>query len=194
VVNNDGPPRGGGHQDGETAGGSGVLRETLRAARNLLRPITSDPLLLRLLDVYTRTPAQDRDVIVGVLEREVTLRRLSDANARSSSLGGGNPGITVTRPNPNARLYVRVLESSVPAPYLSREEMMRATVRMARATYLTLATTAREGSSLSGIRDALARLSPEELAAVDWANRNMRELIDEAVSSAAAASTGVPAS
>jgi hypothetical protein len=193
VVNKDGPPRGGEHQDGEAAGSSGVLRETLRAARNLLRRITSDPLLLRLLDVYARTPGQDREVIVGVLEREVTLRRLSDANARSS-LSGVNPGITVTRPNPNARLYVRVLEPSVAAPYLSREEMMHATLRVARATYLTLTTTARDGNWQPGIRDALARLSPEELAAVDWVNRNMRELIDEAVSSAAAASTGLPAS
>ena len=187
-MNSDGPPRGGGNQDGEA--GSGVLRETLRAARNLLRRITSDPLLLRLLDVYARTPGQDREVIVGVLEREVTLRRLSDANARSS-LSGVNPGITVTRPNPNARLYVRVLEPSAVVPYLSREEMMHAALRVARATYLTLATTSREGNWQSGIRDALARLSPEELAGVDWVNRNMRELIDEAT---AAASTGVRAS
>jgi hypothetical protein len=193
VVNNDGPPRGGGHQDGEAAGDSGVLRETLRAARNLLRRITSDPLLLRLLEVYAQTPAQDREVIVGVLEREVTLRRLSGANARSAP-SGANPGITVARPNPNARLYVRVLEPSVAAPYLSREEMMRTTLRMARATYLTVTTTACEGNWQPGIRDALARLSPEELAAVDWVNRNMRELIDEALPSAAAASTGVPAS
>jgi len=191
-VNNDGPPRGGGHQDGEAAISGGVLRETLRAARNLLRRITSDALLLRLLDVYARTPAEDREVIVGVLEREVTLRRLSDANARSS-LGGANPGITVTRPNPNARLYVRVLEPSAATPYLSREEMMHATLRVARATHLTLATTAREANWQSGIRDALARLSSEELAAVDWMNRNLRELIDEAISSAAP-STAAPAS
>jgi hypothetical protein len=164
---------------------AGVLRETLRAARTLLRRLTSDPLLLRFLDVYSRTPAQDREVIVGVLEREVTLRRMSAANARAT-LNGINMGINVTRPNPNARLYVRVLEPGTSAPYVSREEMMHATLRVARATYLTLTTTPRDGQWQAGIRDALARLSPGELSAVDWVNRRMRELIDEALSAAGA--------
>ena len=183
-MNDDRTPRGGGHHGGEAAGRTGVLRETLRAARTLLRRLTNDPLLLRLLDVYSCTPAQDREVIVGVLEREVTLRRMSAANARAS-LNGLNMGVNVTRPNPNARLYVRVLEPATAAPYVSRQEMMLATLRMARATYLTLSTTPREGHWQAGIRDALAHLTPQELAAVDWVNRHMRELVDEALSSAA---------
>jgi hypothetical protein len=161
-----------------------VLRETLRAARNLLRKLTGDPLLLRLLDVYSRTPAEDREVLVGVLEREVSLRAMSAANARTTR-DGFQLGIGVTRINPNARLYVRVLEPS-PAPrYVSREEMMQATLRLARATYLTLSTTEHESDWRQGIRDGLAHLPPHELAAVDWVNRRMRELIDEASSSTA---------
>src|SRR5262249_49794254 len=76
-VNDEKPPRDGGQTGGEAAGHTGVLRETLRAARNLLRKITGDPLLVRLLDVYSRTPAEDREVLIGVLEREVTWRRMS---------------------------------------------------------------------------------------------------------------------
>jgi hypothetical protein len=169
-----------------------VLRETLRAARTLLRRLTGDPLLLRLLDVYSRIPVPDREVIVGVLEREVTFRWMSAANARAT-LNGINMGINVTRPNPNARLYVRVLEPGPAAPYVSRVEMMHATLRVARATYLTLTTTSRDGQWQAGIGDALARLTPQELIAVDWVNRHMRELIDAALRAAAADADAHPA-
>jgi len=188
-VNNERPPRGGGQTGGEAAGRAGVLREILRAARNRLGKITRDPLLLRLLDVYSRTLAEDREVLVGVLEREVSLRAMSAANARKTG-NGVKLGVNVTRVNPNARLYVRVLEPS-PAPrYVSREEMMQVTLGMARAMYLTLSTTEHESDWRAGIRDGLARLSPSELAALDWVNRHMRELIDEATSSRAAVVNG----
>ena len=188
-MNDERPPRGGGQTGGEAPGHTGVLRETLRAALNLLRKVTRDPLLLRLLDVYSRTPAEDREVLVGVLEREVGLRTMSTANAHATN-GGTNLGISVARLNPNARLYVRVLQPSPTARYVSRAEMMQATLRVARATYLTLSTTEHESDWQFGVRDGLARLSPHELAAVDWVNRHMRELIDEATSSAAAVANG----
>ena len=183
------PPRDGGQTGGEAAGHTGVLRETLRAARNLLRKITGDPLLLRLLDVYSRTPTEDREVLVGVLEREVTWRRMSRVNAHATS-SDVNLGMSVTHINPNARLYVRVVEPSPDPPYVSREEMMQITLRMARATYLTLRTTEQESDWRAGVRDGLVRLPPKELAAVDWMNRSIRELIDEATSSRAAVANG----
>jgi len=189
-VNNERPPRGGGQTGGEAAGHTGVLRETLRAARNLLGKITRDPLLLRILDVYSRTPVEDREILVGVLEREVSLRTMSVANARTTK-DGVNVGLNVTRINPNARLYVRVLERTPAARYLSREEMMQASLRIARAAYLTLKTTEHESDWQAGVRDGLGRLSPDELAAVDWINRHMRELIDEVASSPAAVVNGV---
>jgi len=188
-VNDERPPRGGRQTGGAAADRPGVLRETLRAARNLLGRITRDPLLLRLLDVYSRTPSEDREVLVGVLEREVSLRAMSAANARKTS-NGVKLGINVTRINPNARLYVRVLEPGPAPPYVSREEMMQVTLRMGRATYLTLSTTEHESDWRAGIRDGLTRLPPHELAALDWVNRQMRELIDEATSSRAAVVNG----
>lgn len=191
-MNDERPPRDGEQTGGEATGQTGVLRETLRAARNLLRKITGDPLLLRLLDVYSRTPAEDREVLVGVLEREVTWRRMSPVNPHATT-GDVNLGMSVTRINPNARLYVRVVEPSPDPPYVSREEMTRITLRMARATYLTLSTTEDESDWRAGVRDGLASLPPKELAAVDWMNRSIRELIDEATSSAAGVANGTGA-
>jgi len=191
-VNDERPPRGGEQTDGETASHTGVLRETLRAACNLLRKITRDPLLLRLLDVYSRTPAEDREVLVGVLEREVTWRRMSAGNPHATA-DGVKLGMSVTHINPNARLYVRVVEPCPDRQYVSRKEMMQTTIRMARATYLTLSTTEHESDWRAGVRDALARLPPKELAAVDWMNRRIRELLDEATSSAAGVANGTRA-
>jgi len=68
--------------------------------------------------------------------------------------------------------------------------MMQITLRMARATYLTLRTTEQESDWRAGVRDGLVRLPPKELAAVDWMNRSIRELIDEATSSRAAVANG----
>jgi hypothetical protein len=160
------------------------LREALRAARYLLDSLRSDPLLLRLVDVYARMPREDREVIVTILDREVTLRRM----AKTSSPGRiPINSINVCRVNPNARLYVRVHEPGEGAPYLSREEMMNAMLRAARAMHLTLATTEPAGNWQAGIRDALERLSAAELEAVGWVNRHMLELVEEAAAREAAA-------
>jgi len=163
------------HKDGEAASHAGVLRETLRAARNLVRRIAGDSLLLRLLDVYSRTPEQDREVIVTVLEREVALRVLG-----SAATGTPITGLSLARPNPNARLYVRVLDRGDDTSYVSREEMMHATLRTVRALHLTLSTTEHSGEWEAGIRDALTRLSSEELEGVRWVNRRILELADDA--------------
>jgi len=174
VSNGGGPTRGGAHRGGEAAGQTGVLRETLRAARNLLRRIAGDSLLLRLLDVYSRMPAQDREVIVTVLEREVSLRVLATATPHASTTG-----IRMARPNPNARLYVRVLDRNDDAPYVSREEMMHAMLRTVRALHLTLSTTEHSGEWEASVRDALARVSPAEIEGVKWVNRRLLALADE---------------
>src|SRR5262249_58950641 len=100
---------------------------------------------------------------------------------------GGTSGAAPTR---TAGLSAGARGRARPPPYVSREEMMQVPLRMGRATYLTLSTTEHESDWRAGIRDGLTRLPPHELAALDWVNRQMRELIDAATSSRAAVGDG----
>lgn len=140
-----------------------------------MEKLREDPLLLQLLDVYARTPEEDRKVIVMVLDREVQLRRAAKAGKR-----GPLNGIRVTRPNPSARLYVRVHEPDGEPLYGNRGEMMQAMIRTARAMHQTLATTGHTGAWQAAVRDALESVSPEELDAVAWVNREMLDLVEAA--------------
>jgi hypothetical protein len=93
--------------DGDPKGELDYLVATLTVAQSLATDLTSDPLIPRFLRVLKRLPAADRNVILGVLERDATWCRIIEQTADST-------GITV-RANPYASLYVHVL-GAVEAP------------------------------------------------------------------------------
>ena len=80
-----------------------TLRALLETAWRLAEEMASgaDPLYERWRRTYRRMPADDRETVVGVVEREVEMRNIARRSRDSVS------GFEVSRPNPNARLYVR---------------------------------------------------------------------------------------
>ena len=78
------------------------LLATLSVAQSLAADLASDPLIPRFLRALKKIPPADREVIIGVLERDATWCRIIEHTADST-------GITV-RANPHASLYVHVLD------------------------------------------------------------------------------------
>jgi hypothetical protein len=54
-----------------------TLQDLLAAAARIANDLSQETLLPRLLDVFARMPAEDRETIVQILEREVDLRNLA---------------------------------------------------------------------------------------------------------------------
>jgi len=104
------------------------LQTTLEAALMLIRELADDGLLGRLIAAFRAMPTQDRPVIIGVIEREITGRLLSRATEKAVG--------QATYPNPNARLYIRAHESTLDARALGRDEMMLADIRGMRIACL----------------------------------------------------------
>jgi transposase len=154
------------------------LRALLDAALEAVSRLQGDDLLPRLLNVFTKMPPEDRDVILLVLEREVALRTIrKDADVEPLS------GMRLGGPNPHARLYVRVVEGTDfdSKPYMTREEVMHAIIRaarMIRAHYF--ATHDDEPTWVEPIVTALQQLEPGEREAVAWMNRGLLELLERA--------------
>lgn len=151
-----------------------VLRELIDAAVGLAADLAADPLLDRLICVFGRMPAEDRETLLGVLEREVELRVLERTMSQEAL-----SGLVPSRPNPNARLYTRVVRGQEAVPYLSRDEMMLAIIRAGRAMHQTLATTTDDVGWRAVVAEALEHLGPEARAAVRWTNATMLALLDE---------------
>jgi len=99
----------------------GNLQITLEAALHLLRELADDDLLRRVTAAFHAMPEGDRPVVVDVLEREVKGRLVSQGT--EETLGRS------TRPNPNARLYIRSFESGFDRRRLQHDEMLVFAVR-----------------------------------------------------------------
>ena len=104
------------------------LRNALETAADLARELSEDQLLGRIIAAFRAMPMQDRPVIVGILEREVTGRVLSRATEKAVG--------QATHVNPNARLYVRSHDSQLDRRMFDRDEMMIADVRAMRIACL----------------------------------------------------------
>jgi len=144
-----------------------AVKSLLEVAERLVCDLQNDPSLARLLTVFGRMPEEDREIIIGALEREVQTRLLSRAVADSLTK-------IALRPNPNARLYLRVVE---PEDRSNEVEMMA----FFRASY----------SLLRGIDSldpqwrtmvvlAFRQMDPAERSRIDEFNRTVRILLDEA--------------
>jgi hypothetical protein len=161
----------------ESGGGARGALETLRALlQTASRTTTSlasmqEPLMLRWTRVFTRMPAADREIVVRALEHEVDLRLLT--RSRDAIVG-----IDELRPNPKARLYIRVMGGRDDLPDLTRDEIMRATLRAARI--MSTAHAPRADVFEEATLDAFRALSPAERAAIGAHNRQMLALLDQA--------------
>jgi hypothetical protein len=79
-----------------------TLSALLATAREFAAYFADDPLIERILAAFARLPEPDRDVILGVIERDAAWCRVVEQTSDTT-------GITV-RANPQASLYLHVLE------------------------------------------------------------------------------------
>jgi len=150
-----------------------TLQHVLASAAQIAHDLAGDALMPRVLDVFARMPEEDRETILMVLEREVDLRNMSLA-APSGPLAGPS----LTKPNPNARIYLRVTDND-PGPYVTPEEIVQAVMRAARVMYRALerrpdVSRIWEPSMIRG----LEAIGPAEREAIRWFHRRILELLD----------------
>jgi hypothetical protein len=64
-----------------------TLQDVLAAAARIAHDLSNDRLLPRLVEVFARMPAEDRETILRVLEREVDLRTHSKESPHAALAG-----------------------------------------------------------------------------------------------------------
>jgi hypothetical protein len=146
------------------------LLHLLRAASDLVQRAATDPQLTRMLRIFDRIPDGDREILLDVLEREVEMRRV---------VGDAPPtltGLELLRPNPNARLYMRVYghtATPVEAEATDHHDLVASTMQTTRILGLILAPTMFDRWRAAAV-EAFTRLEPAELEAA-------RRVFDELV-------------
>jgi hypothetical protein len=147
-----------------TSGRRESTRETVTALDTLLESATAmvddlaaDGLFDRLQRVFSRMPPADRETILQVLEREVECRCFTRG---TGDLATGYE----TRPNPNARLYLRIVSDERPPPLMDHDELVVANYRGLRVLRFVLGPLHGVWSDAMSI--AAAMLEPEEREAV----------------------------
>jgi hypothetical protein len=150
-----------------------TLQHVLASAAQIAQDLAGDVLMPRILDVFARMPAEDRETVLLLLEREVDLRNLSRA-APSGPLSG----VSLTKPNPNARIYLRVTDND-PAPYVTPEEIVQAVMRAARVMHRAL----QRRPDIANVWEpsmirALGLVEPAERETVRWYHRRILELLE----------------
>lgn len=149
-------------------------------AARLAESLGGDSTLQRVIEAFRLMPFEDRNVIAGVLEREVQARRISAATERATG--------QAMHPNPNARLYVRSHEKVVTSlKSLDRDEMMLRVLAGLRVLPLLLTPDVHE-AWLDGTRIALGHLEPSMRRAAAVLLRELVALAEEVE-----ASTPLPA-
>jgi hypothetical protein len=149
-----------------------TLQHVLASAAQIAQDLAGDAMMPRLLDVFARMPPEDRETILFVLEREVDLRNIG------RDVPSGSGVVNLTKPNPNARLYLRVTDNE-PPPFVSPEEIVQAVMRAARIMQRALVhrPDVAEMWEPAMIR-ALGSIEPAERDAVRWYHRRILELLD----------------
>lgn len=147
-----------------------ALRTILAEAARQTETLLSDPLLARLVDVFREMPAEDRTVILDVLEREVAARKLTAAAADMTG--------QASRPNPNARLYVRHVGAEARREDLDRDEMTLTTLRIMHVVPMIFEPALHEPWR-AAITDALTLAEPAERDALERGCREVVELVAE---------------
>jgi hypothetical protein len=93
------------------------LGAVVGAAAGLVRDLSGDRFLPRLLRVFMQLPPHDRGPVRGILEREVA--------AREASVVAGD-GV-VGPPNGLGTIYMRIFENDFETPRVTRDDMVRST-------------------------------------------------------------------
>jgi len=151
-----------------------ALLAALNVAQSLTAGFACDPLVARFLRVLTKIPSADREVILGVLERDATWCRVVDQT-------GDSTGITV-RPNPHASLYVHVLAGAEPPSEPMRRDIDVIRSGIERFVYLApfLLQEGVRTQWTASARELARDASPELRAAVASLAREALALIAEA--------------
>jgi hypothetical protein len=148
------------------------LSTLLKSAHMLVREYLDEPQRRRLLAVFERMPAEDRDAIVGVLEREVTVRL---------SAHGGNTRRTGVRThvNPHAQLYLRSFEQMPKLEETQHDRMVQASLRSVAYMQMALAPEIHEVWRTATV-EAFSRLDDAQRAAAAAMLRESLELLERA--------------
>ena len=158
------------------------LRNALETAADLARDLSEDQLLGRIIAAWRAMPMQDRPVIVGILEREVTGRVLSRATEKAVGQS--------THVNPNARLYVRSHDSQFDRRMFDRDEMMIADVRAMRIASLIRNVPEIYATWKAAMREAMDQVDDRTRAIAEQLLRDVLESIAEARAAERAAEPG----
>jgi hypothetical protein len=143
-----------------------TLAALLQAASHIVDELSGE-LIGRVLDVLGKFPAADRNFILEVLEREARSRALAEATGATTGLA--------LRPNPNARLYVRVVD---PGPVtVEHEKIVTASVRSMRMVHAVI-TPIRE-RWLAAMRAGIQMLDADERAGVAQFTKDILALVEE---------------
>jgi hypothetical protein len=142
------------------------LGALLEVARHITHELADDPLFARLLDVFQRMPAGDREIVIGALDREVHTRTLSQKVADDLTQ-------IELRPNPHAKIYLRVVERAEQNPV----EML-AFLRAANSIQRGI--DALDPGWKAMVLTALRQLDPAGRASVKRFNDTITELVAEA--------------
>jgi hypothetical protein len=140
-------------QDGTGHDALAALRATLEAALVLVGKLNDDDLLRRMMTTFRAMPSEDRPVIIDILEREVLGRLVSRGTER--------PIGQSTHVNPNARLYVRSLESDFDRRSFDRDGMVVADIRALRIARLIRDLPDVRTMFKEAMREALDHVDPE---------------------------------
>jgi hypothetical protein len=146
------------------------LTEILEVAVELVASLAKDPILSRLIEAFRLMPFEDREVIVGAIEREVRARRLSRATEDATG--------QKMHANKHARLYVRAHETPVPRRNLERDELMVSMLRAMRVAPLLLAPDVQD-IWIEGTREALDHLDQGTRKGVGELMRKLLALAEE---------------
>jgi hypothetical protein len=144
-----------------------TLATLLDAASHIVDELSGE-LIGRVVDVLGKFPPEDRDFILNVLEREARSRTLAEAT-------GSTTGLSL-RPNPNARLYVRVVD---PGPVtVEHEKIVTASVRSMRMVHAVI--TPIRDRWLAAMRTGIEMLDADERAGVVQFTKDILALVEEA--------------
>lgn len=142
-----------------------VLTSLLAVAAGIVDELIGDPLLERLLKAFTAMPEGDREIVVGVIEREVQTRLVSQDVADTLTQ-------VALRPNPNAQLYFRVIE-----PEHQGDVEMIVFLRAIHTVQKGIDSINPNWRTL--VREAMRHIDPAAREKMDAFNRAMREILDE---------------
>jgi hypothetical protein len=96
------------------------LGAVLGKAAGIAREMSEDAHLPRLLRMFLQLPRLDRRPVLDILEREVA--------SREASVAAGD-GLVGT-PNGLGTIYIRLFETDVAPPVVSRDDMVRSTIEV----------------------------------------------------------------